>query len=82
MTGTPSPVEGAYPAIPGPADRHGRLAPSPEVLRAIEQAVAQSWPKGGARLEAPEVGPARRWRFSGRWFTGPLPVSRARPWRP
>jgi hypothetical protein len=24
--------------------------------------------------------PANRWRFSGRWWTKPVPLDRARPW--
>jgi hypothetical protein len=50
--------------------------PSEEEAAAIVAAVELSWPRAGAG-EAP--GAAPRWRFSGRWWTKPVPAGRARP---
>lgn len=63
------------------ADRHGRLAPAPDVLVAIALAVEECWPR-----HAPPVPVAARWngvgapwRFSGRWWAHPAPRRRDRP---
>lgn len=74
MTG-PSPVRGGT-----AADRHGRLAPPPDVLAAIEAAVALAWPQplgGGAQSDPRRAGAA--WRFSGRWWAAPQSLRRDRP---
>jgi hypothetical protein len=53
--------------------------PTPEVLAAIVAAVEVAWPQAvvvePARDETPSA-----WRFSGRWWSGPHPVQRRRPW--
>ncbi|MBA3288936.1 MAG: hypothetical protein H0U21_13115 [Acidimicrobiia bacterium] len=49
-----------------------------EEAAAIGAAVEAAWPRA---VEAEEE--ARRtaaWRFSGRWWSQPLPLRRARPW--
>jgi len=51
-------------------------APSEEEMAAIVAAVEMSWPRavaGGDEVAGP------RWRFSGRWWTKPVPAGRARP---
>ena len=55
-----------------------RPEPDPAVLAAITSAVQLAWP----RPAAPDTPPARHeaWRFSGRWWNKPVPVSRDRPW--
>jgi len=48
-----------------------------EELAAIVAAVEVTWPRpaGGG----PDIAPPR-WRFSGRWWTKPVPLQRGRPW--
>ena len=53
-------------------------APSEEELAAIVAAVEMAWPRPVLVEEAPEELPA--WRFSGRWWSKPHTVQRARPW--
>jgi hypothetical protein len=53
--------------------------PTAEEAAAIVAAVAALWPRPVAAPQA-----ARRpspWRFSGRWWSRPLPVRRDRPYR-
>ncbi len=48
-----------------------------EEVAAIVAAVEVAWPRAavaGADQHAP------RWRFSGRWWTKPVPLRRNRPW--
>ena len=54
--------------------------PSDEEAAAIVAAVEVLWPRPIVAEEPLQV---RRssWRFSGRWWTVPLPVRRDRPWR-
>ncbi len=53
--------------------------PTDEEVAAISAAVDALWPRSGAdakgRVTRPPV-----WRFSGRWWSQPIPVRRARPW--
>lgn len=51
--------------------------PTDEELAAIVAAVEVAWPR--AAVPAPSVH-APRWRFSGRWWTKPVPLRRSRPW--
>jgi hypothetical protein len=48
-----------------------------EDVAAIMAAVELVWPRGVAAGE-PEEPP--RWRFSGRWWSRPIPTRRDRPW--
>ena len=51
--------------------------PSDEEVAAIVAAVEVAWPRAaiaGASSDPP------RWRFSGRWWTKPVPLRRVRPW--
>jgi len=54
---------------------HGEA--SAEEVAAIMAAVEVTWPRP-ASAEAPQLAPAR-WRFSGRWWTKPMPTRRDRP---
>jgi hypothetical protein len=52
--------------------------PTAEEAAAIAAALAAWWPRVVSARET-----ARRpsaWRFSGRWWSQPVPVRRARPW--
>lgn len=54
-------------------------APTDEEAAAIVAALDVLWPRRGAD----DVESARRaavWRFSGRWWSQPIPLRRARPW--
>jgi hypothetical protein len=49
---------------------------SDEEVAAIVAAVEVTWPRPVvAEADAPS-----RWRFSGRWWTKPVPLRRNRPW--
>jgi hypothetical protein len=49
---------------------------SDEEVAAIVAAIEAVWPRPvAAAAEAPS-----RWRFSGRWWTKPVPLRRNRPW--
>jgi hypothetical protein len=49
-----------------------------EEVAAIVAAVEVAWPRPAAGAGGAE--PAQRWRFSGRWWTKPVPLRRNRPW--
>ena len=51
--------------------------PTDEELAAIVAAVEVTWPRPAVAAGAHE---APRWRFSGRWWTKPVPLRRVRPW--
>jgi Acyl-CoA carboxylase epsilon subunit len=51
--------------------------PTDEEVAAIVAAVEASWPRAVA---ATAPSPPQRWRFSGRWWTKPVPLRRSRPW--
>jgi hypothetical protein len=56
-----------------------RISPDPsdEEVAAIIAAVEVLWPRpAGAAPSAPPT----RWRFSGRWWSKPVPARRDRPW--
>lgn len=50
---------------------------SDEEVAAIVAAVEVSWPR--PVVAGPSEQPPR-WRFSGRWWTKPIPLRRNRPW--
>jgi hypothetical protein len=53
--------------------------PTPEEAAAIVAAIDALWPRAAA---SHDVEPRRSgvWKFSGRWWTQPIPLRRARPW--
>jgi hypothetical protein len=50
--------------------------PSVEEAAAIVAAVEAAWPRPAAVAPVSES----RWRWSGRWWTKPVPLDRDRPW--
>lgn len=50
--------------------------PTEEEAVAVAAALTVAWPAGGP---PPSADPPR-WRFSGRWWTQPIPMRRRRPW--
>jgi hypothetical protein len=50
---------------------------SDEEVAAVVAAVEMAWPRPPAPA-APDRAP--RWRFSGRWWSKPVPLRRSRPW--
>ena len=51
--------------------------PTEEEAAAIAAAVVAGLPSGGEPRRP--HGPVSRWRFSGRWWSAPVPSRRARP---
>jgi ABC-type antimicrobial peptide transport system ATPase subunit len=51
--------------------------PTDEEAAAIVAAIDATWPR---QAGAPVVEATPRWRFSGRWWTKPIPTRRERPW--
>lgn len=51
--------------------------PTEEEAVAIAAAVEVAWPRVGGGAPAPTP---NRWRFSGRWWSQPIPLRRTRPW--
>lgn len=52
--------------------------PSDEEAAAIVAALNALWPRAAAGDETPRRPSA--WKFSGRWWSQPIPLRRARPW--
>jgi hypothetical protein len=53
-------------------------APAPDELAAIVAAIELAWPRPVVVVEEQDEAP--NWRWSGRWWTGPVPLTRQRPW--
>lgn len=51
--------------------------PTDEEVAAIAAAVEVAWPRAGG---AEPVTDPPRWRWSGRWWSKPIPARRVRPW--
>lgn len=51
-------------------------APTDEEAAAIVAAIEGAWPRAIVVAEPH----AQRWRWSGRWWSKPVPLSRRRPW--
>jgi len=74
----------AEPESPATADvRGGEITtvtrggePRDEEVAAIVAAVEATWPQPVAAADEPPS----RWRFSGRWWSKPVPLRRGRPW--
>ncbi len=62
-----------------PATTVGAITPDPtdEEVAAIAAAIEVAWPRPAADGGPPAEPP--RWRFSGRWWSKPLPSRRDRP---
>ena len=56
-------------------------APSEEEVVAIMAATEALWPRPVIVAPAEQSARASTWRFSGRWWSLPLPVRRNRPYR-
>jgi hypothetical protein len=69
-------------AAPAGTASVGRVSPEPsdEEVVAIMAAVEALWPR---TVVAVHTAPERRstWRFSGRWWSRPVPARRGRPYR-
>lgn len=57
----------------------GGGTPSDEEMAAITAAVEMTWSEFQAEAIEAAAGEASRWRFSGRWWTKPIPSRRDRP---
>ena len=64
------------PETPSLSVRQGGEA-SDEEVAAIVAAVEATWPRP---VTAAQDDQPPRWRFSGRWWTKPVPLGRSRPW--
>ena len=74
VTDTETPAEAEAPT---PVHVHDvRPTPTDEELAAIMAAVEVAWPRPAVALVDDEPS---RWRFSGRWWSRPLPTRRDRP---
>lgn len=51
-------------------------APTDEEAAAIVAAVEVAWPRAAVAVEHR----TERWRWSGRWWSKPVPLRRRRPW--
>jgi hypothetical protein len=69
---------GLPPVDPDQLALRPRPGPGPEVMAAIAAAAQLVWPEPGLPDEQDPVHQA--WRFSGRWWSQPTPMRRARPW--
>jgi hypothetical protein len=56
-------------------------APSDEEAVAIMAAAEALWPKPVMLVAAEHTPRSRAWRFSGRWWSTPVPARRDRPFR-
>jgi hypothetical protein len=54
-------------------------APTDEEVAAIAAAVDALWPRPSVDAGVDARHPSG-WRFSGRWWSQPIPLRRARPW--
>ena len=52
-------------------------APTDEEAAAIVAAIEVAWPRAGGSANEDDES---RWRWSGRWWTKPIPLRRDRPW--
>lgn len=61
---------------PTPAVAGVRPTPADDEMAAIAAAIELAWPRPAAH---PTVEEPSRWRFSGRWWSRPVPTRRDRP---
>lgn len=58
-------------------DLHVTPEPSDEEVAAMAAAIEVAWPRAAAPAAHDTV---PRWRWSGRWWSKPIPARRVRPW--
>ncbi|MBL8775291.1 MAG: hypothetical protein JNK12_05150 [Acidimicrobiales bacterium] len=76
MSDAPAPATEPVVSVDG---ARTRLAPpGPEEMAAIMAAIEVAWPRPSAADTDPRAA-TPRWRFSGRWWTKPIPSRRDRP---
>jgi len=51
----------------------------PEVMAILAAAIEEAWPRPRVVIEEERSKPPA-WRFSGRWWSRPVPSRRVRPW--
>jgi hypothetical protein len=82
MSETTPPTITSTVAVSGPGVALSNVSPTPtdEEVVAIMAGIEALWPKPGVVVDA---APARStsWRFSGRWWSRPVPARRDRPFR-
>jgi hypothetical protein len=76
-TEPPTPEPSAAPSV-SQGSRVALAPPSGDEVAAILAAIEVAWPKPVAA--APANDKPSRWRFSGRWWSAPIPMRRVRPW--
>lgn len=54
-----------------------RPEPTDEEVAAIVSAIELTWPEAVVERDDEQQ---TRWRFSGRWWSKPIPLRRERPW--
>ena len=74
MSDAPAPE----PAVSAGSNRSRLAPPGPEEMAAIMAAIEVAWPRPSAGGVDPRAA-TPRWRFSGRWWTKPIPSRRDRP---
>lgn len=61
-------------------DQHPPITPDPTEEEAAAIVAALVVTSGATRSIATDAGSLGRWRWSGRWWTKPVPLGRDRPW--
>jgi hypothetical protein len=64
------------PARSRPVEVRSGGEPTPEEVAAIVAAIEVAWPRSD---DTSRPATAPRWRFSGRWWSKPVPLRRTRP---
>ena len=71
----------SFEVLPPPTGLMMSPAPTDEEAAAIVAATEALWPEPVVVLPAVEAVRPRSWRFSGRWWSVPVPARRERPRR-
>ncbi|MFK8023824.1 MAG: hypothetical protein AB8G26_07660 [Ilumatobacter sp.] len=67
--------------LPPPSGLSMSPAPTEEEAAAIMAATEALWPKPMLLTDEPPAPRSRAWKFSGRWWSLPVPMRRDRPYR-
>lgn len=67
--------------LPPPSGTVLSPAATAEEAAAIMAAVEALWPRPAVQAEPEHAPRSRSWRFSGRWWSTPVPARRDRPFR-